>query len=178
MKYNVPMPSLGADMDQGKLMVWKINVGDEVKKGQTIAIVETTKSAVEIESFRDGKVLELVGKEGEEILVGSIIAIFDVQGENKKTPETSRLKITPAARRFAAQNHVNLSAVKGSGASGEIELKDVQYYIDQHAPLLQSPTSIVNIRRAIAKAMTRSKKEIPHYYLKTSISLDTPGMDR
>jgi pyruvate dehydrogenase E2 component (dihydrolipoamide acetyltransferase) len=42
MKYQVPMPSLGADMDQGKLMDWKIKVGDEVKKGQTIAVVETT----------------------------------------------------------------------------------------------------------------------------------------
>ena len=172
MKYNVPMPSLGADMDQGKLMVWKIKVGDEVKKGQSIAIVETTKSAVEIESFRDGKVLELVGKEGEELRIGSTIAIFDVQGEEKKNPEIPRLKISPAARRLAEQMHVKLSSIKGSGAEGQIELKDVQAMLEKKSIPAASPNSIVNIREAIAKAMSRSKKEIPHYYLKTRISLD------
>jgi pyruvate dehydrogenase E2 component (dihydrolipoamide acetyltransferase) len=172
MKYNVPMPSLGADMDQGKLMVWKIKAGDEVKKGQTIATVETTKSAVEIESFRDGRVLEIVGKEGEELRVGSTIAIFDVQGDEKKATDTPRIKISPAARKLAAQMHVDLSAVKGSGFDGEIELKDLQSRVDRQATLSPKPTSVVNIREAIAKAMSRSKKEIPHYYLKTRISLD------
>ncbi len=172
MKYNAPMPSLGADMDQGKLMVWKIKAGDEVKKGQTIATVETTKSAVEIESFRDGKVLELVGKEGEELRVGSTIAIFDIEGEEKKVSEAPRLKISPVARRLAGQMHLDLSSVKGSGAAGQIELKDVQSSVNQQTALSPRPTSIINIREAIAKAMSRSKREIPHYYLKTRISLD------
>jgi pyruvate dehydrogenase E2 component (dihydrolipoamide acetyltransferase) len=172
MKYNVPMPSLGADMGQGKLMVWKIKAGDEVEKGQTIATVETTKSAVEIESFRDGKVLELIGNEGEVLRVGSTIAIFDVQGEEKKVIETPRLKISPAARRLAEKMHVDLSTLKGSGADGQIELKDVQTTVNQKSSPNSRPGSIINIREAIAKAMSRSKKEIPHYYLKTRISVD------
>jgi len=171
MKYHVPMPSLGADMDQGKLMAWKIKRGDEVKKGQIIATVETTKSAVEIESFREGKVLELVGKEGEELRVGSTIAIFDVRDEEKKTREAPRVKISPAARKLAAQMHVDLSTIKGSGSDGQIELKDLESFVNKGVPP-PSPTSVVNIREAIAKAMSRSKKEIPHYYLKTRISLD------
>lgn len=81
MNYQVTMPSLGADMDHGKIMEWKINPGDHVSKGQTIAVVETTKSNVEIESFRDGHVTELVGKIGEEIPVGAVIALFEVQDE-------------------------------------------------------------------------------------------------
>jgi pyruvate dehydrogenase E2 component (dihydrolipoamide acetyltransferase) len=128
MKYSVTMPSLGADMDQGKLMVWKIKPGDKVKKGQTIATVETTKSAVEIESFRNGEVLELVGKEGEEFHVGSTIAIFDIEGDGDQKKGLA----TP--------------------------------------PLMVSP--FVNLREAISRAMSRSKKEIPHYYLKTRVSLD------
>jgi pyruvate dehydrogenase E2 component (dihydrolipoamide acetyltransferase) len=163
MRFNVTMPSLGADMEQGKLMAWKIKAGDEVKKGQTMATVETTKSAVEIESFRDGKVLELVGKEGQDLRVGSTIAIFDVQGEEKKEPVAPRIKISPAARKLAGQMHIDLSTIKGSGADGQIELRDIP-----------SPgtTSVVNIREAIARAMARSKKEIPHYYLKSRICLD------
>ena len=82
MIYNVPMPSLGADMDHGKLMIWKIKPGDEVKKGQMIAEVETTKSTVEIESFKEGRVLDLLGKVGEDVPVGQPIARFEVAGSD------------------------------------------------------------------------------------------------
>lgn len=172
MKYTVTMPSLGADMDQGKLMVWKIKAGDEVKKGQIIATVETTKSAMEIESFRDGRVLELVGKEGEELRVGSPIALFEVEDQEKKEAETPRFKISPAARKLATEKQVDLSILKGTGPLGQIELKDVLFYLDQREGQVPRQASGVNIREAIAKAMVRSKKEIPHYYLKTRISLD------
>lgn len=175
MKYNVTMPSLGADMEEGKLMDWKIAPGDHVKKGQTMAVVETTKSAVEIESFRDGKVLELVGKVGEVIPVGQVIAYFDVEGvqsteELSPAPLRGRVKISPAARKLAQEKHIDLEKIKGSGPEGQIELKDIE---SLGAPV----TSGVNIREAIARAMSQSKKEIPHYYLKTRIVLD-PLMKR
>jgi pyruvate dehydrogenase E1 component alpha subunit len=60
MKYSVTMPSLGADMEHGKLLKWYIKPGDVIKKGDLIAMVETQKSAVDIESFRSGTVLELI----------------------------------------------------------------------------------------------------------------------
>lgn len=171
MKYNVTMPSLGADMEQGKLMEWKIKPGDMVKKDQTIAVVETTKSAVEIESFRDGKVLELIGKIGDDIPVGQTIAFFEVEGEEKATSEP-RQKISPVAKKLAQEKHVELAKVKGTGHDGQIELKDVELYLNQQAQPIAKPTSVVNIREAIAKAMSRSKKEIPHYYLKSRITID------
>jgi pyruvate dehydrogenase E2 component (dihydrolipoamide acetyltransferase) len=171
MKYNVTMPSLGADMEHGKLMEWKIKPGDMVKKDQTIAIVETTKSAVEIESFREGKVLELVGNIGDDIAVGGTIAFFEVAGE-EKGPAEPRLKISPVAKKIAQEKQIDLTKVKGTGRDGQIELNDVQLYADQKIKTSPRPTSVVNIREAIAKAMSRSKKEIPHYYLKTRISLD------
>jgi len=125
MKYHVPMPSLGADMDQGKLMEWKIKAGDEVKKGQAIAVVETTKSTVDIESFREGKVLELVGKIGEQISVGAPIAIFEVEGSDlaSSVPEAAkevRLKVSPAARKLALERHIDLSKIKGSGPEARL----------------------------------------------------------
>lgn len=166
MKYNVTMPSLGADMDQGKLMEWKINPGDVVTKGQTIATVETSKSVVEIESFRNGKVLELVGKPGEQIPVGQIIAYFDIaDSEVPVTVElqTPRLKISPAAKKMAQDKNIDLATIKGSGSEGQIELKDIESL---------TPSAGPTIRDTIARVMARSKKEIPHYYLKNQVSLD------
>jgi pyruvate dehydrogenase E2 component (dihydrolipoamide acetyltransferase) len=168
MNYFVPMPSLGADMDQGKLMQWLIRPGDLVKKNQAIAQVETTKSVVEIESFRQGKVLELLAHEGDQILVGKPIALFDVVGDEVASiPQpvipSERIKISPAARKLAEEQGLDLKNIKGSGAEGQIELKDV--------PRPVTSTG-VNIREAIGRAMSRSKKEIPHYYLKSQVRLD------
>lgn len=164
MKYFVPMPSLGADMDQGKLMKWLIKPGDEIKKGQAIAVVETTKSTVEIESFKEGKVLELIGKEGEEIRVGSSIATFEIS-------EGARRNVSPAARRLALDHGVKLEDIVGSGPGGSVELRDIEKLITpMKTP--EKPSSGTNLRAAIAQAMGRSKKEIPHYYLRNRVSLD------
>ena len=48
------LPSLGADMDEGKLLEWKVKPGDAVKKGDVVAVVDTTKAAVEVEILAGG----------------------------------------------------------------------------------------------------------------------------
>ena len=96
MKYAVTMPSLGADMDEGKLLEWHIQPGDVISKGQLIAAVETQKAAVDIESFRAGTVLELVGKIDDVIRVGSTIAWLEVADEDSATPAaTPTVPIAP-----------------------------------------------------------------------------------
>jgi pyruvate dehydrogenase E2 component (dihydrolipoamide acetyltransferase) len=172
MKFNVPMPSLGPDMDYGRLMKWKIRPGEEVKKGQIIAVVETTKSAVEIESYRDGMVLDLLGKEGEEIHVGSPIAIFEVPDQLENINPEQRQKISPAAKKFAVEHQIDLSELKKQGLEEKIELKDLKDHLSEKDKSTSHDMSRINLGKAIARVMARSKKEIPHYYLKTRILLD------
>jgi len=50
------MPSLGADMEAGKLVEWLVKPGDSVHRGDVVAVVETQKGAIEIEIFQDGVV--------------------------------------------------------------------------------------------------------------------------
>jgi biotin carboxyl carrier protein len=45
------MPSLGADMDRGTLLEWKVAPGDTVTKGDIVAVIDTEKSDIEVESF-------------------------------------------------------------------------------------------------------------------------------
>lgn len=175
MIYNLPMPSLGADMDEGKLMEWKIKVGDRVKKNQVIATVETTKSVVDIESFREGDVKTLVAKEGDVIQVGKAIAVLDILGDEILDLDKAQLlKISPVAKKMAEDHQLDLSLLKGSGAGGEITLKDVEAKISTKIlSKEQKEFSGINLRQAIALIMSRSKKEIPHYYLKKRINLDS-----
>ncbi len=44
------LPSLGADMDAGKLLEWRVKPGAQVKRGDIVAVVETPKAAVEVRS--------------------------------------------------------------------------------------------------------------------------------
>ncbi len=128
MRYEVPMPSLGADMEKGKLMKWLVGPNDMVHKGDTLAVVETTKSTMEIENFHEGKVLELKGNIGDEIKVGEPIAVFDVE---------------------------------------EKELLTDKFFKNIQEKKLD-PSRLV-----LSQLMTKSKKEIPHYYLKQRVNLDT-----
>lgn len=200
MKYSVTMPSLGADMEHGKLLKWYIKPGDAIKKGDLIAVVETQKSAVDIESFRSGTVLELIGEIDAVIDVGAVIAVMEVEADGDaadnvkqaplypaqpaptpavtqatKPPDSAgaRRRISPAARRLADQSGLDIQALGGSGPDGVIELRDVQAALDQtsgHAP--PASASLINIRDAIARAMSRSKREIPHYYLQSQLHID------
>ena len=58
------MPSLGADMEAGKLTEWLVKPGDKVKHGDIVAVVETQKGVIEIEVFQDGTVQSLLIEPG------------------------------------------------------------------------------------------------------------------
>ncbi|MFC5269993.1 2-oxo acid dehydrogenase subunit E2 [Adhaeribacter terreus] len=68
------MPSLGADMESGFLQEWRVKPGDQIKKGDIIAEVETQKGIIEIECFEEGIIGKLLIKEDEKVPVGSIMA--------------------------------------------------------------------------------------------------------
>ncbi|MCX6481120.1 MAG: 2-oxo acid dehydrogenase subunit E2, partial [Mycobacterium sp.] len=75
------MPALGADMDEGMLNEWLVKPGDTVSRGQIVAVVETTKAAVEIECWHDGVVAELLVPVGQTVAVGTPLARLLEPGE-------------------------------------------------------------------------------------------------
>lgn len=72
----VLLPSLGADMDVGTVVEWCVAVGDQVQRGDIVAIVSTEKSDIDVESWDTGVVAELVAPIGEEIEVGHPLLIL------------------------------------------------------------------------------------------------------
>ena len=90
------MPSLGADMEEGTFIEWLVSPGDTVHRGDIIAVVETPKSAVEIECFEDGIVGELVAQEGDVVPVGGLLARLN-GGAAPAMPPAPDLLTSPAA---------------------------------------------------------------------------------
>ncbi|NMG74877.1 dihydrolipoamide acetyltransferase family protein [Aromatoleum diolicum] len=184
--FEFKLPSLGADMDEGKLLEWKVKPGDAVRKGQVVAIVDTSKAAVDVEIWQDGTVHELLIAPGETIPVGTVLATLLEPGEKPgaaptaRAPVAGRQRISPAARKRAEALGVDVARLKGSGPGGALTLADVDAAVatpaGSKAPA-QVPAKAVDadkqteMRRAIAAAMSRSKREIPHYYLLETIPM-------
>ncbi len=68
------MPSLGAEMDTGRLVEWYVTAGQEVHRGDVVAVVETDKANIEVEVFEDGVVEELLVAPGTRVPVGEPLA--------------------------------------------------------------------------------------------------------
>ena len=183
------LPALGADMDEGTLLEWLIKPGDTVKKGQIVAVVDTSKAAIDIESWHEGTVAELLVEPGTKIPVGTLMATFLEPGEapaavvhSRKIPVTTgsqpssgrRQMVSPAARQAARQRGSDIGSIAGTGREGAVTLADVEHAARESGTAgTASSDKSADIRKTIAAAMTRSKREIPHYYVAETIPLAT-----
>ncbi|MDE2467085.1 MAG: 2-oxo acid dehydrogenase subunit E2 [Alphaproteobacteria bacterium] len=193
------MPSLGADMEAGTLVEWLKNPGDAVHRGDIVAVVETDKGAIEVEIFMDGTMGKQLVVPETKVPVGTPLAI--IVGTAEEMPQAPRheekvpppsaivvpakgiaavtkgLRISPAARKLAVERGLSFDALTGSGPEGAIVLGDVEKALATGG---QTPPAVIprargldmdKMRRAIAAAMAKSKREIPHYYLATNIDV-------
>ncbi|MFM7291177.1 MAG: dihydrolipoamide acetyltransferase family protein, partial [Planctomycetia bacterium] len=213
------MPTLGADMEAGTVVTWHKRPGDPVRRGETIAEVDTDKGVIDVEIWCDGVLDAILVPMGRKVSVGTAMAMIREAGETAEAgtippvetgeerpaataPErqlpavatappvygpglatAGRLRISPAARRLARQRQVDPATIAGTGRGGAITLSDIERAAARPAALAgqAAPTGrpgagtaadrLQRMRQTIAAAMARSKREIPHYYLATTIDL-------
>ncbi len=80
MNFDFKFPDVGEGIHEGKILQWKVEVGQPVKVGDIIAVVETDKVVAEIPSPKDGKIVKLNGAEGQIIHVDDVLAVIDIEG--------------------------------------------------------------------------------------------------
>jgi pyruvate dehydrogenase E2 component (dihydrolipoamide acetyltransferase) len=207
------MPKLGADMTSGKLVAWCRKPGERIERGETIAVIETDKANVDVESFVTGVIERILVEPGDRrIPVGTPLALLAVEGETipeavpaaasapaapiaefpfaitrapAMPPSAGRAHASPAARQRAQELGIDLARVTGTGPQGRITREDVECAAAHPMPSPElaaaAPAAAPvaagaesrqqRMRDAIATAMARSKREIPHYYLATAIDL-------
>ncbi len=112
------MPSLGASMEAGTLVSWQKAPGDVLRRGDIIAVVDTEKGAIEIEVFEDGVLEEIRVQPGEEVPVGTVLALIRDQGAPPEAPAeppavVARPEVVPADATGAS------GAPSAPGAPGE-----------------------------------------------------------
>jgi pyruvate dehydrogenase E2 component (dihydrolipoamide acetyltransferase) len=205
------MPSLGPDMEAGTLVEWLVKPGDQVKRGDVVAVVDTQKGAIEVEIYQSGQIEQLLVDLDTKVPVGTPLARLRVEGEAPTAvavppvrpaapaeapaaavPPPVRpaappgavapgagARASPAARRLAEQRSIDLASVTGSGPGGAITYEDVERALGkiggEAAPVPEKRRAagldLGAMRTAIAAAMARSKREIPHYYLEHQVDV-------
>jgi pyruvate dehydrogenase E2 component (dihydrolipoamide acetyltransferase) len=199
--YEFAMPSLGADMEEGTFVEWHVKPGQAVAKGDVICVVETQKGAVDVEIWESGTISKLVAEPGQKIPVNQVMALVATEGEDWKSvaavteapaPQPvapaaqpaeiapaparpaapGRVKASPAARKRAEELGVDLATVQPASADGVISIADVERARAAPSTTASTTDRQAGMRAAIASAMSRSKREIPHFYLGNEINVE------
>ena len=186
MAVSVVMPALEMAQDTGKLVSWRKQEGEPVRKGEMLLEVETDKAVVEVEAAADGILAGVSAKPGDVVQVGRTIAWLVQPGETPPTTASpdvatgrgtdtsvpaavaptvsspaSGARISPKARRLAQEKGVDISRLKGSGPGGEILADDIRAVAS--APAFPEP--VTTIGRLMAERTTHSWTTVPHFFV-------------
>lgn len=189
----IVMPKLGLTMAEGLLAEWLVAPGDEVAAGQVLFVVETDKISNEVEAPAPGRILSLLVGEGETVEVGAAVALWTGPGQSVAADEEqaptpapeapspapaapsppasgARIRSTPFARRLARQGGIAIESCPGTGPRGRIQARDVRAFLEAR-PAAPAPKGR-NLRALIAARVSRSRAEIPHFYVTADAAFD------
>lgn len=211
------LPDIGEGIAEGEIVKWLVKEGDVVKEDQPIFEVMTDKATVEIPSPRAGIIKKILAQEGQVVPVETVVLIIDdgnlasteskviepeVITESKGfviVEETERKKVlaTPATRKFARDNNVDISKVKATGNNGKVTKEDIKAYLakdtvetkelilvkpekynsytesepSQKTTLNEERVPFRALRKKIAENLVRSKHNAPHFMLADEVDV-------
>jgi pyruvate dehydrogenase E2 component (dihydrolipoamide acetyltransferase) len=183
-RIELKLPKIGLVMENARLLRWLKAAGDRVRQGEPLLELETEKSTVEVESTENGRLVEILLREGEEAAVGAPIAWLEDDDAGRSSME--RIRSSPAARRLASERSIDLRAVSGTGPRGRVQLSDVSRAVERRPSdqaSAQSPArgpaqaaaasggALTPMRRALARSMTQSNATVPQFIVERAVDL-------
>src|SRR5690349_16852383 len=82
-RYEFKLPDIGEGIAEAEIVAWHVKIGDTIAEDQQIADMMTDKATVEMESPVAGKVIELAGEVGDQIPIGSVLAVIETEGADR-----------------------------------------------------------------------------------------------
>ncbi|MFN8442119.1 MAG: 2-oxoglutarate dehydrogenase complex dihydrolipoyllysine-residue succinyltransferase [Caldilineaceae bacterium] len=140
MAFEIKVPTLGESIVEGTISKWLKKVGDPVAIGDALVELETDKINLEVPAEQAGVLTAINKQDGENVAVGEVLGTIDTEGATLAAPEPSQdgasapqstpspskpQDATPVAQRAAAEHHVDLQSVTGSGPGGRVTKDDV-----------------------------------------------------
>ena len=173
--------------EDGTIIKLLIKEGEEnIKVNEPIAVLDTSNlqslsKDVDKNDRKNIDAIEKKNKNNENLLIKK-----EVSSENpiKKIDSKKRIKISPLAKRIALQNNINFNEIKGSGPLGRIIKVDIVNLINKNDKINSNTVlkplkteeefiPLTPMRKTIANQLGKSKREIPHFYLRKNVYVDT-----
>lgn len=155
MPYEFKLPDLGEGLTEAEIARWLVAEGDEVVEDQPLVEIATDKTTVEIPSPAAGTVTQLLAGEGEVVPVGSLLVV--IGGE--AAPRIAQPQATPAVRRLAKEQGVDLAGIRGTGPGGRITEADVRGASPRRSEGRRE--RVRGVRRQIVEHLARAHREVP-----------------
>ena len=187
MSLEVKVPEMGESIIEATVGKWLKQVGEPVSADEPLVELETDKVNVEVVSSQAGVLEEIIKQEGATVTVSDVLATVAEGGSpgatQAATPPAEAIagngaaaqeagptaspspaeaeRVTPVARRIAAEHGIDLSQVPASGAGGRVTKEDVMGYLERRQPPAVAPTEAPIPTPAPAVAADRREERIP-----------------
>ncbi len=142
----IKAPEFPESIADGEISTWHVAIGEHVRRDQVIVDIETDKVVIEVVAPEDGAVTEILKQEGDTVLAEEVLGIFEpgagtsreeepVESEEedkkeiaeKAEPEITQVETiaSPAAKKIADENKVDVTRLVGTGKGGRVTKEDV-----------------------------------------------------
>ena len=168
MKEKILSPTYPESVEEGVIANWKKLEGEMIIQDEVLAEIETDKVVIEVVAANDGVMTKILKAEGEVVNSGEVIGEYEVgereliKGKKSKKYETPKIEnkeplISNSVNKFAKDNAIDLSLVKGTGKSGRIIKQDLINYIS-------------NNERITKEEVVRETKRVPMSRLRKTVA--------
>lgn len=179
MKIEIKVPQLPESVSEAVLLNWHKQVGQFFNREENLIDLETDKVVLELPSPEAGALVEIVGKPGDIVKSGQVIAYLDTEAKPAAAPVTAataevvpavaapavatsagasaEVKAMPAAAKIAAENNVDLNKVNGSGRGGRVLKEDVLGAMSGKGSRVEERVPMSRLRKRVAERLLESQ---------------------
>jgi 2-oxoglutarate dehydrogenase E2 component (dihydrolipoamide succinyltransferase) len=176
MTIEVKVPLLPESVEDATIATWHKKPGDSIRRDENLVDLETDKVVLEVPAPADGKIVEIKAAEGDTVHSEDLIAVIE-EGAVAEEPEAEAApaaaeqepaeaapatpadrsgeepRLSPSARRVAAEEQVDPASVEGSGRGGRVTKPDVMKYLQGGGSRREERVKMTRLRARIAERM-------------------------
>ncbi|MBL4826937.1 MAG: 2-oxoglutarate dehydrogenase complex dihydrolipoyllysine-residue succinyltransferase [Spongiibacteraceae bacterium] len=180
MTIEIKAPTFPESVADGTIATWHKQPGEAVNRDELIVDIETDKVVLEVLAPADGAIADIIKGEGDTVLSDELIARFEAGAGNGAAPSTSAIttensdanndiKLSPAARKLADENNLDVNTVVATGKGGLVTKEDVVNYL-KSAPAAKQTVEAAAIPVPVAAPGERIEKRVPMTRLRKRIA--------
>ena len=177
MKENILSPTYPESVEEGVIASWKKLEGEIIIQDEVLAEIETDKVVIEVVAANDGVMAKIFKAEGEVVNSGEVIGEYEVgkseliKEKKSKKDQSPKIEnkeplISNSVNKFAQENEIDLSLIKGTGKSGRIIKQDLLNYISNKEEIKKEEAlretkrvPMSRLRKTVAERLVNVQRE-------------------